>query len=112
MKQAIIVRTDLKMSKGKIAAQASHASVESMHKSKKALVDAWRAEGAKKVVLKVDSQKELLSLQRKAKASKLVSSVIRDAGMTELKPGTITALGIGPDKDGKIDKVSGKLKAL
>ena len=112
MKQAIVVRADLKMSKGKIAAQASHASLDAVMNSKKELVEKWRTEGGKKVVLRVDSEKELLALHKKAKAEKLATALIKDAGHTEVKPGTITALGIGPDTENKIDKITSKLKTL
>ncbi len=111
-KQAIIIRADLKMSKGKSCAQCAHASVEAMQNSDKKLVEAWRSEGMKKVVLKADSEKELISLKNKAKVEKLATALIKDAGLTELKPGTITALAIGPDKESKVDKVTGKLEAL
>ncbi len=110
-KQAILVRSDLNMSAGKIAAQVAHASLEAALKSRKVLA-AWRREGAKKVILKVSSKKELLDYEKKAKNSSLVSALITDAGFTEIPSGTVTCLGIGPDKEEKIDKVSGKLSAL
>ena len=69
-KQVIVVRTDLKMQRGKIAAQSSHASVEAMEKTKKkfpAWVEEWRETGMQKVVLKVGSEKELVELFEKVK---------------------------------------------
>lgn len=111
-KQAILVRTDLKMSKGKIAAQASHAAVEATLNSSRFKVGPWKNQGMKKVILKVEDQKELIKYQRLAKKEKLVASIIKDAGRTELKPGTMTCLGIGPDKEEKIDKITSKLKVL
>ena len=47
-----------------------------------------------------------------ADKSKLVNALIKDAGLTEIPPGTITCLAIGPDEDKKIDKITGKLKIL
>jgi peptidyl-tRNA hydrolase, PTH2 family len=111
-KQAILVRTDLKMSKGKLAAQVAHASVEAVLNSSKLKVTPWKNIGMKKIILKVEDQKELIKYQRLAKNEKLVASLIKDAGRTELKPGTITCLGIGPDKEDKIDKITSKLKIL
>lgn len=111
-KQVIVIRADLKMSKGKTAAQAAHASVEAMQNCEKRLVTAWHSEGMKKVVLQANGEKDLISLRNKARAEKLATALIKDAGMTEVEPGTITALGIGPDKDSKIDKVTGRLKVL
>ncbi len=111
-KQAILVRTDLKMSKGKIAAQVAHAAVEATLKSSRFKVNPWKNNGMKKIILKVQDQKELIKYQNLAKREKLVASIIKDAGRTELKPGTITCLGIGPDKEEKIDKVTNQLKVL
>jgi PTH2 family peptidyl-tRNA hydrolase len=112
MKQAIIIRTDLKMDKGKIASQCAHASVSAFIESGKRKQDAWLNQGMKKIVLKVKTKKELLSMCRKAKAAKLKCVIITDAGRTQIEPGTMTALGIGPDSDVKIDKVTSKLKLL
>ena len=112
MKQVIVVRKDLKMDPGKLAVQVAHASVESVLYSSKDKVEAWREEGAKKVVVKVNSEKELLELQRQAKSLKLVASLITDAAKTFFKAPTRTCLGIGPDDDEKLDKVTGSLKML
>lgn len=112
MKQAIVIRTDLKMEKGKIASQCAHASVSAFLEADKKKSDAWLKQGMKKIVLKVENEKELLSMCRKAKAEKLPCVIITDAGMTQIEPGTLTALGIGPDVDEKIDKVTNKLKLL
>lgn len=111
-KQVIVVRKDLKMDTGKLAVQVAHASVESALNSSRDKVESWRSEGAKKVVVKVNSEKELLELQRKAKSLKLVASLITDAAKTFFKVPTVTCLGIGPDDDEKVDKVTGSLKML
>ena len=112
MKQAILVRKDLKLSKGKMGAMCAHASVEATLRSSRFKVNPWRKNGMKKVILKVDNLRELMKYQRIAKKEKVVATIIKDAGRTELKPGTITCLGIGPDKEEKIDKISGKLKIM
>lgn len=112
MKQAIIVRTDLKMEKGKIAAQASHASLAAFEKSGENDREAWKAEGQKKVVLKVSSKKELYDIYKKAKQEKLPCELIVDRGLTQLKKPEATAVGIGPAQDMKIDKITGRLKLL
>jgi len=72
----------------------------------------WRDEGAKKVVLKVDTLEELEDLSRKADAYGIVNVLIVDRGLTEIPPNTVTALGLGPDKNEVIDKVTGNLKLL
>lgn len=112
LKQVILVRQDLKLPKGKLSVQVAHASLEAALKSDSDKVESWRAEGGKKVALKVKNEKELYSYQQKSKANGLVATVIRDAGHTVLEPGTVTCLGIGPDEEEKIDKVSGKLKMV
>ena len=111
-KQVILVRDDLKMPKGKMAAQCSHASVGSVLKSHKDDIAKWRSEGMKKVVLKVKDEKELFLYKQHAEDSGLVNAVITDAGRTIVEPGTITCMGIGPDKEEKIDEVTGKLKMI
>jgi len=114
-KQVIVFRTDLKMSKGKIAAQAGHAAVSAAEEARKNYRDwfeNWLNEGQCKVVLKVKSEKELLELERKAKDLGLPHALIIDQGLTEVPPGTITCLGIGPAPAEKLDKITGKLPLL
>jgi|SRR3989338_5441289 len=111
-KQVILVREDLKLPKGKLAAQSSHASVDATLKSDRRIIDLWKKEGAKKVVLKAKDEKELLKYKELAEGFGLKTALVADAGRTVLEPGTITCLGIGPDLEEKIDKVSGKLKMM
>jgi PTH2 family peptidyl-tRNA hydrolase len=114
-KQAIVVRNDLKMSTGKIAAQVAHASLSSAEECRKKNIEwyiKWIDEGQRKVVLKVPDLQELLKLYDKAKMMKLPVAIIEDAGLTELEPGTVTALGIGPAPSEEIDKVTGSLPLL
>lgn len=117
-KQVIVVRTDIKMSVGKLAAQVAHASVTcviSMFKKEgrfKKWVEEWEEEGQKKVVLQAPSLNDLLSIYEKAISKGLPSCLIRDAGLTELEPGTITCVGIGPAPEELIDEITGHLKLL
>jgi len=111
-KQVILVRSDLKLPKGKMAAQCAHASVDAVLKSSKDKVDEWKGEGMKKVILKIADEKELLKFQRLAKKEKLVAALITDAGKTVVAPGTKTCLAIGPDSSEKIDRLTSKLKMV
>ncbi|MBU0629059.1 MAG: peptidyl-tRNA hydrolase Pth2 [Nanoarchaeota archaeon] len=111
-KQVILVREDLKLPKGKLAVQVAHASSSALIKSHKDDLRKWQSEGMKKVVLKVKDLDELLKFKQQAEDLGLVNSLIEDAGKTVVAPGTVTCLGIGPDKEEKIDKVSGKLKMV
>lgn len=111
-KQVILVREDLKLTKGKMAAQVSHASVGAALKTHKDDLKKWMEDGQKKAVLKVKDIQELHAYKRKAEDAGLVVSLITDAGHTHLEPGTVTCLGIGPDKEEKIDKVTGELSLI
>lgn len=134
-KQMLIVRRDLKMRKGKIAAQASHASVEAVLKAiakedrggqlrvtedgyayleapegqESPLTD-WFRYGMAKICVYVDSEEELLALDAKAKEAGVVTALILDAGMTEFhgEP-TYTALAFEPLEADKADELTGGL---
>jgi peptidyl-tRNA hydrolase, PTH2 family len=112
LKQVIIVRTDLKLPKGKLAAQVAHASIDAALRGSRDKLEDWRRQGMKKIVLKVENLSGLEDLQQKARAAKLSNSMITDAGLTVVDPGTVTALGIGPDDEEKLDKLTGKLAML
>lgn len=112
LKQIILIRKDINMSKGKIAAQSAHASVEAVLLSNKKLMLKWRETGMKKIVLKVDNENQLLELLKKAQENNLTTSLIKDAGHTEVKPGTITCGAIGPGPEVQIDKITGELETL
>lgn len=114
-KQVIVIRADLKMTPGKTAAQASHAAVSAAEKTRKEHLDWWRSwmdEGQCKIIVKVDSEESLLKIEEEAKALGLPSALISDMGLTELEPGTTTALGIGPAPSTLLDNVTRKLPLL
>jgi len=114
-KQVIAVRTDLGMSRGKMAVQVAHGAISAAEKARISHQDVWCAwlhEGQKKVAVKVASAEDIMDLRRLAITHGLPFAVIRDAGMTELPPGTITVIGIGPAKAEAVDKVTGDLKLL
>ncbi len=114
-KQAIVVRMDLRMGKGKMCAQVAHASLsaykEALRKNKK-IAEEWEREGMKKIVLKVKNLEELLEYYKKCEEKGIPVSLIRDAGYTQIEPGTITCFGAGPWKDEEVDAVLGNLKLL
>ena len=111
----IVVRTDIVLSKGKLAVQVAHAAVSCVISSKKKhpiLFKKWFQEGQKKVVVKVGSLKELQELKAMADDLGLTTALIADAGLTEIPPGTVTCLGIGPEREEIIDRVTGKLSLM
>ncbi len=109
-KLVVLARKDLRLPAGKLAAQVAHAAVEVVLKSKKEIVREWRKEGQKKVVLQVKDEAEIKEYLKKSKQAGLTTGLITDAGRTVVEPGTITCLGIGPDKEEKIDKITSNLK--
>ena len=114
-KQVIVVRTDIKMSKGKIAAQAGHAAVSAAEYARKNRPEWWNPwinEGQCKIAVKVSSEKEILELEKKARIASLPIALIVDRGLTELPPETTTCLGIGPAPSNKVDSVTGNLRLL
>jgi len=117
VKQVIIVPKDVKMSKGKMAAQVAHASVTNMLKmvggrymAQRDLVTDWAASGMTKVVLEVPTTIDLMKVLHNAQGKDVVTCVIRDAGNTELEPGTTTCVGIGPASEELLDTITGELK--
>jgi len=114
-KMAIVTRSDLKLSTGKLAVQVAHAAVVCALDTKKInpkWFNKWQNEGAKKVVLKVDCEKDFFLLKKKSEDLKLVAHIITDAGLTEIPTGTKTVLGIGPAPNNIIDQVTGNLSTL
>jgi PTH2 family peptidyl-tRNA hydrolase len=108
-KQAIVARTDIGMGRGKLAAQAAHASLSAYEDADDRTRKAWKGEGQKKVVLKVQGESAIFELADKAEREGLPNAVIRDAGHTQLDPGTVTCLGVGPGPEELVDKVTGEL---
>lgn len=111
-KQAIVLRSDLGMGRGKLVAQGSHASLSAYLHAGTVAKKAWELGGQKKIVLKAGSEKELLEYYVMCKDVGLEPALIRDAGHTQVPSGTITGFGVGPAEDKKIDSVLGKLKLL
>ena len=107
MKQVIVLRTDLHMSTGKLTVQACHASVTAVLRAKTEDLEQWNGEGQTKIALAVNSLAQLESLKSRCEALGILHALISDAGRTELAPGTITALAIGPADDAFIDRVTG-----
>jgi PTH2 family peptidyl-tRNA hydrolase len=109
MKQAIVARTDIGMGTGKLAAQVAHASLSAYENAGSSAQNEWKSEGQKKIVLKGSGEKQLQQLADKARREGLPYALVRDAGHTQLEPGTVTALAVGPGTENVVDKVTGDL---
>jgi len=109
MKQAIVARADLGMGEGKLAAQVAHASLMAFEDADRTVQSEWKGSGQKKVVLKVNGESALFELADKAEREGLPHAVVRDAGHTQLEPGTASALAVGPARDDLVDRVTGDL---
>lgn len=131
-KQMIIMRRDLKMRKGKIAAQASHATVEAVLKALKkenrfdelreedgymtldtddvTPLTQWFKKGVAKICVYVDSEEELLALNKEAEDQGILTALIQDAGFTEFHGvPTYTCLALEPLYNEDADKITGQL---
>ncbi|MDQ4100751.1 MAG: peptidyl-tRNA hydrolase Pth2 [Thermoproteota archaeon] len=114
-KQVIIVRRDIKMGTGKIAAQVAHAAVmgaERVKTFRREWFRDWFAAGQAKVVVKVSGIEELMAVRRRAEELSLPVVQVQDSGLTQIPSGTITCIGIGPAPSGLIDRVTSELKLL
>jgi peptidyl-tRNA hydrolase, PTH2 family len=112
-KLILVVRADLGMGRGKIAAQAAHAAVTAALASLgTADFRAWLRDGQPKVVLRATSEEHLRAIAAAAAAAGLPVQVIHDAGRTQVAEGTPTSCAIGPAEDGRIDAVTGELSLL
>jgi PTH2 family peptidyl-tRNA hydrolase len=112
-KLALVVRTDLAMGKGKIAAQAAHAAVAAVLANLGTEgAAAWLDDGQPKVVLRVPDGDALLSVCADAEAAGLPTQRVEDAGRTQVSAGTLTCCAIGPALGSEIDNVTGRLPLL
>jgi len=112
-KLAVVVRTDLGMGRGKIAAQVAHAAVGAVLANLSGDdVRAWLQDGQPKVVLKVTSAVQLQDVVRRGRAAGLPVELVNDAGRTQVTPGTVTCCALGPADGGRIDAVTGDLALL
>jgi PTH2 family peptidyl-tRNA hydrolase len=115
LKLVVVVRSDLGLSKGKLAVQVAHAAVNcavQARTSDRGTYDDWYRQGQKKIVAKVSSLRELHELKSMAEVRGLHTSLVSDAGLTQVPPGTTTCLGIGPAPSSEVDRLTGDLPLL
>jgi len=122
-KQVLVMRKMLKgLRHGKYCAQASHASVGALFSIgvisgdnfviplSNPFVKEWVVGNFKKVAVYVETDQELIDIYKQAMAANLPCSLIKDSGLTEFNGvSTLTAVGIGPDNEEEINKLTGHL---
>ncbi len=112
-KMVLVVRTDLGMGKGKIAAQVAHAAVAAVLEGPHGPVFRdWLRAGQPKVVLKITGEADLADLCARAGTAGLPVQVIHDAGRTQVAAGTATCCAIGPAVPADVDPVTSALGLL
>lgn len=111
-KQCLIIRTDITMSCGKKCAQCAHAAISAFQRADRTARERWLSDGQMKVALKGKNERTLHELKALAEAANIPAALITDAGMTEIPPGTVTALGLGPAKNEDLDRITGDLSLL
>lgn len=108
----LLVRKDLGMSKGKIAAQCCHAAEGLAVRCSDGLMEEYRKNGHPKVVLKADNLDEMLKIAKLCEQTAINHELVVDEGRTQLEPNTVTVLGIGPVRKKYISQILGNLKLL
>ncbi|CAL4130419.1 unnamed protein product [Meganyctiphanes norvegica] len=114
-KMVLVVREDLKMGKGKIASQCSHATLIAYKRGLQVIpniVQAWEDLGQPKVVLKAPNMEEIERLIKVAVDEGITTNIVRDAGRTQVNPGSVTVLAVGPGATTSVDRITGHLKLL
>ena len=115
LKLVCVIDTDLRMSKGKIASQVGHACMEvalQLHMDDPSLLRAWRSKGAGKIIVRSEEESSLIQISDRAKKAGLRTHGVRDAGHTQVEPGSTTVLAIGPASEEALNAITGHLRLL
>lgn len=117
MKMVLVVRSDLKMTTGKIAAQCVHAALGACRLAEEKdgfgdMYSYWLESGERTVCLRCESEAQLNDLERQAEVNGIIAYVVMDAGRTQVECGSRTVLAIGPHFDSSVNAITGKLKLL
>merc|ERR1739841_175759 len=102
MKMVLVVREDLGMSCGKVAAQCAHAALGG---------ERWAGAGETMIVVAAPHE-GLSALRDAASNAGLPHCLVADAGRTEVEPGTETVLAVGPGEVSRVDAITGRLRLL
>ena len=109
----VIVRNDLKLTKGKLVAQTGHAVHLALRTpDNNTYREAWENGSYAKIALKVDREEALDQLAKALTEAGIPHAVVTDEGRTEIPPNTKTALGIAPRPRSHLQPFVGQLKLL
>ena len=111
-KQVLVIRLDLEMGRGKAAVQCAHAAVSAAEDARNHENEWWKKwmeEGQMKIAVKVLDLESVLDLERKGRAKGIPVHLVRDKGLTQVPPGTVTCLGLGPAPSEIVDSLTGNL---
>ncbi|WPK27438.1 hypothetical protein PUMCH_004825 [Australozyma saopauloensis] len=119
VRMTLVVRQDLKMGKGKAAAQCSHATLALYKKMSNPESKAFNPEmlrrweygnGQAKITLQVPNQEEMDLLFATAMSLGVNAYIVHDAGRTQIAAGSATVLGLGPAPKSVMDQITSLLK--
>ena len=114
-KMVLVVRGELRLTAGKAAVQVAHAAVDLVELARSrspADLAEWKRQGQRKIALVASSLSEMEDIAHRARGRHLPTVLVQDAGLTEVPPGTVTVLGIGPGAAAAIDALTGSLPLL
>ena len=119
VRMALIIRQDLRMTKGKIAAQCCHAALSCFRmiatdpakvSYNPEMTNRWIRRGQAKITLKCPDKETMDEIYAKAISLGVNACVIHDAGRTQIAAGSATVLGLGPAPKPVLDQITGDLK--
>ena len=111
MKMVLVVREDLGMSRGKVAAQCAHAALGGARRADASVIERWAGAGETMIVVAAPHG-GLAALRDAASTAGLPHCLVADAGRTEVAPGTETVLAVGPGEVSRVDAITGRLRLL
>lgn len=115
-KMVLVLRGELRLTAGKAAVQAAHAAVLLAERGwdgkPSADFRAWQAAGQRKIAVVAETLEQMRALARAARGRGIPTVFVEDAGYTEVAPGTVTCLGLGPARPAEIDPITGQLPLL
>lgn len=110
-----LVRTDLGMGKGKIAAQVAHAAMRlgiRCQEHQPDVLHQYLDSGERKIVLKTNDVQDLVNVFQDLVDHDFPATIIEDAGHTQIEAGTMTVLGVGPARAADLEEFLGHFKLL